>query len=402
MATRSHLLLDRMSDATRENLAEDVERWGRGLVGKHLSDVAAAIDDGQTPGGSPTKRAERLHAWLSRHGSSDPRAGSPPAPEPAPTARLLTDDDLTISRWGDEPKATGPGFAVERHEGDAEEPIEVVLARSEAAFRKRSRETTALHAVRRLRMPPGPYAIAHFGDDHLDDDGTDIGSYRAAIRIVATTPHFYGGAVGDMLNNWPTASRLAAQNADQHTTADDGWRLARWSMQSLRWTYRVLGNHDLWNSGRTILRLLAEGCTIGHLAPHEVRLELESPGVDQPLRIHVRHDFKGSSIWNPAHGPMRASKLDPWGDVFICGHRHEWVAHTEEGTDGRVRWALRARGFKFHDDYALQGQFSEQKLGQVVCTVVDPGHPHPFERVRLHLDVQEAAEHLGWLRRRRA
>jgi hypothetical protein len=398
MADLPHRLLDTMEPKTREQLSEDVRRWGAALLGRRLLDVADAIDGGRTPSGSTSKRAERLHAWLGRHGTADPTAGgAPPAPEPS----ALGDDDLAIARWGDEPKSS-PGFDVVRNDGEEEEPIEAVLARAEASFKEKARRTAALRTPRRIRMPPGPYAIAHFGDDHLDDDGCDVASYRAAVRIVAQTPHFYAGAVGDILNNWPRTGRLTQEHADQHTTADDGWRLARWSMQSLRWCYRVLGNHDLWNNGAVILKLLAEGCQIGLLAPHEAKLELESPGVARPLRLHVRHDFKGHSMWNPAHGPMRASKLDNWGDIFISGHRHEWVTHVEEGPDNGVRWALRARGFKRFDEYALEQQFSDQRHGQVVCTVVDPGHPHPFERVRIHLDVAEAAEHLGWLRRRRA
>jgi hypothetical protein len=399
---KPHRLLVRMERATRLELEDDLRRFGAELEGLKAEEVADRIPSGRTPNGHVSKRAERLHAWFSRHGLRSPNEPEPDSEPPATPGSALTDDDLSITRWStDEERAAG-GFSVVGLDGDQEEPIEAVLARGEKAFAERARRMRALNVPRRLRLPPGPYAIAHFGDDHLDDDGCDLAAYRAAIRIVATTPHFYGGAVGDLLNNWPDGGRLAALHGQQHATVDDGWRLARWSMHACRWIYRVLGNHDLWGRGGTILRLLAEGAQIGLMAPDEVRLELESPGVERPLRIHVRHDFRGNSMWNPAHGPMRAAKLDPWADVYVAGHRHEWVTHCEEGPDHAVRWALRARGFKFHDSYARGLGHFEQQHGAVVSTVVDPTHPHPFERVRIHLDVEEAAEHLGWLRRRRS
>lgn len=313
----------------------------------------------------------------------------------------VPEEDFSVSNWATEPEQASPEPVPERVPlpGDEEEPIEEVLKRCQQAYEERTRRVTAAYGIRKIRMPPGPYAIAHFGDDHLDDDGCDIAAYRAALRVVSATTGFYGGAVGDILNNWPDSSRLAQLYGHQRATIDDGWRLAEWSMRAIPWIYRVLGNHDLWNRGRTIIGLLSRGAKIGHMAPDEIRIELLSPGTE-PVRLWARHDFKGNSIWNPAHGPMRASKLDGWGDIYIAGHRHEWVTHCEEGPDGRVRWALRARGFKRHDSYARSAGFAEQQYGDTVCTVVDPTLAHPYERVRVHLDVNEAAQHLTWLRKR--
>lgn len=381
-----------MSERSRRQLAEDIKRYAD-LSGESLRDLAEVIDGGLTPAGAVSPRSERLHAWLSRHGTASPYED----PEDE------TQELQTVETWTDVPKAPAPVSTFHKVPvaGDDEEPIEALLDRSEAAFREKARKATAYYTPRRLEMPPGPYAIAHFGDDHLDDDGCDLPAYREAIGIVAKTPGFYGGAVGDLLNNWPLSGRLAELYGHQHATIDDGWRLAKWSMQSIPWVYRVLGNHDLWGRGGTIIRLLSDGCKIGIMAPDEVRVELKSPGIPEPLRIHVRHDFRGSSIWNPAHGPMRASKLDPWADIYVAGHRHEWVTHCEEGPDKRIRWSLRSRGFKHFDSYARGLGLHDHQYGQVVTTVVDPAHKHPHERVRVYLDVGEAAEVLTWLRHRR-
>ena len=186
-----HRLLDRMSAATRAQLEADVREWGPRLEGRSLLEVAEATA-WRSAGGRPTDRAERLHAWLLRHA---PAASAPVA---SPEAAQPVVDEMLIERWDDAAPRPATGFTRVPHVGDEEEPIEAILSRSEAAFREKSRRAEAAMAPRVLRMPPGPYAIAHFGDDHLDDDGCDLPGYRAAIRIVASTPGFYGGAVGDL------------------------------------------------------------------------------------------------------------------------------------------------------------------------------------------------------------
>jgi hypothetical protein len=157
---------------------------------------------------------------------------------------------------------------------------------------------------------------------------------------------------------------------------------------------------NCWRDGASLLTRMSEKTDVAMIAPDDIRLEILSPD-GAPCRIHARHDFPGNSMWNPAHAPMRASKLDGWGDIYIAFHRHIWVDHREECADGRVRWALRARGFKRFDDYARSKGFPEQQHGEILVTVHDPANQHPGERVRVHLDVEEAAETLTWLRKRR-
>lgn len=497
-------------------------------------------------------------------------------------------------------------------DSESELSIEELIARQTAQF-ERAKARWKRFGARQVQMPPGPYAIAHFGDPHVDDDGCDWPALMRAIETVNKTEGMYAANGGDSSNRW--VGFLQKKYGDQQATRGDEDRLVEWLFCSTDWLYVILGNHDCivdtaevltrsgwrsrtevdvgddvfqynpatgrgewgpvlakverihrgemvrfdsdhiratmtpnhrvfhatpdgwgfapaetinssttllraapdscgefdsqlfsyasrhgefttpeptpdnfscrlagdfdtlstiqesatvrgwasrieprlgaltethylylekgsttelkagdisrvdyegvvwcltvehgnfmmregekphftgncWNSGAALLSSYAKRASIGVIAPDDVKVELLSPD-GAPCKIHARHDFKGNSIWNPAHGPMRASKLEGWADVYIAYHRHIWVDHREECDDGVVRWCLRARGFKRFDDYARSKGFPEQQFGEVLTTVHDPAHPHPGERVQVFLDPGEAAEVLKWKRKRR-
>jgi hypothetical protein len=195
--------------------------------------------------------------------------------------------------------------------------------------------------------------------------------------------------VGDTINNW--VGRLQVLWKNQSTTEDDAFQIARWFMHVHRWDYVILGNHDHWNQGGSIMRLLAEGADIGVIEDHEARIEY-SDGT----RLQVRHSFKGNSMWNPAHGGIKKAKMAPWGNVLVSGHHHEHVAHTEEH-DGRIITVLKSRGFKRFDEFAAAHDFDENKWGCSITTVVDP-EARDDSRVTWWYDVEKAARYLTLLR----
>jgi len=350
-------------------------------------------------------RAERLRYWLREQAvhetQTPPEAGHPRPPAPS-------DDDLVISRWDragpTPPSESRPGFARVPipEDATAEEPIEDVIARSVAQF-AREKARAATLGPRQIQMPPGPYAIAHLGDPHLDDPGCDWPELLRTVRTIAATAGMYGANGGDTNNNWSKSGRLAGLWAEQGTTESDAWRIGRWLLGAAPWVYWMLGNHCLWNDASRMYRQLAEvtNAKIGVLAPDDIRLELVSPS-GPTVRIHARHDFAGHSMYNDAHGLKRAALFGDWpADIYAGFHRHVAVAHQEE-SGGRLRTFLRARGFKRFDDYARSKGFVEQEHGAVITTVIDPACTHPADRVRMCWDIEEAAEMLTWLRRRRA
>ena len=119
------------------------------------------------------------------------------------------------------------------------------------ADRKRRFELRSAHEDARKLIPVTvrslqPIGILHFGDPHIDDDGSDISLLEEHARLVRETPGLYGATVGDITNNW--IGRLAHLYSQQSTTACEAWRLAEWFIGEVRdWLYLVGGNHDAWS-----------------------------------------------------------------------------------------------------------------------------------------------------------
>lgn len=356
-------------------------------------------------GGDESKRTCQALAHLIpklKTGTSPKRRSAGPDIEtPHVPDREATRPDLPeFDRWDQAPTADDIDIArLDADEpGEGETPIDDLIADRRAVY-LRTREAWAARQQYQVAVHvPGPIAIAHVGDPHLDDDGCDWPELLRVLRVVASTPGMYGGSIGDVSNNWPLVGRLARLWGEQSSTIPDSLRLTRWYYRSIPWLYAVLGNHDRWNGGSQVVRYITHGAQIRVLARHFARLELLFPR-GEPIRVEARHDFAGRSIWNRAHGPMRASKLDPWAHLYVGGHRHVWTSHDEEGADGVRRVALLVRGFKSCDDYAEEHQWQEHRYGHCGVTVLDP-LASPTERIRVIWDVEHAADYLAWLRQR--
>lgn len=260
--------------------------------------------------------------------------------------------------------------------------------RVKAYQRKAEQAAPKLYRIAR----PGAFAVCHLGDPHLDDDGCDWPELIRTIKTIRKTPGMTAGNIGDTTNNW--VGRLQALYAHQTTTEGQAFELARWLLEAVEWDYLVLGNHDRWNQGTTIIRLLAERAKVHAVEDHEVRIEY-ADGV----RLCARHTFKGSSMWNPLHGSLRRAKMRPWGDLLVSGHHHEFAHHTEE-LEGKIVHLLKLRGFKRFDAYAQEHDFADGEYGCSITTVHRPAAPHPGSRLTVWHDVEEAAAYLEWARRR--
>lgn len=300
--------------------------------------------------------------------------------------RAMSGDAPTAQRATNRPTVADLRSAVEPDERD---DLDGLIGRRVDAFRRKAAKSAPrVHRIER----PGPFAVCHLGDPHLDDDGCDWPELIRVIRAIKRTPDMFAGNVGDTVNNW--VGRLQALYAHQTTTEGEAFELARWLLEAVEWDYLILGNHDKWNQGSTIIRLLAERAKIRVIEDHEARIEY-SDGT----RVCVRHSFKGSSMWNPLHGSMRRAKMRPWGDVYVSGHHHEFAHHTEE-QEGKLIHAIKLRGFKRFDSYSAEHDFPDGEHGCSMTTVHRPWASHIGSRLTVWHDVEEAAEYLAWAKRR--
>lgn len=278
---------------------------------------------------------------------------------------------------------------------------EIIEARRVVYGRRKAHEDAAALIGVRLQTNE-PIGIAHFGDPHLDDDGTNLDEIAEHCRVVRETEGMWGASVGDHANNW--VGRLGRLYAGQTTTEREGWRLVEWFVQSAPWLYLVGGNHDAWTGGADPLRYIAEARN-AHLQYDGARLALRFPS-KREIRVNCRHDFKGHSQWNDAHGPMKSARFGFRDHILTCGHRHTNAygivpSYTTNG-EPIVSHCIRVAAYKRFDDYAHQIGALDAPKSPCVVTIIDPADANPYTCVQVVWDVHEAAELLKWKRARHA
>ena len=280
-------------------------------------------------------------------------------------------------------------------EGDEDEPIDDLLGRLEKGFHRKHRNASAKRWFEVKVNETKPYAVLMFGDPHLGDDGCNMPLLQKHLEI-ARKPGVYGLNIGDTTNNW--VGRLMRLYAEQETSAKTEKRLAEWFMfdAGVSWLCWVLGNHDDWNGGADFQKRLG-----GRHIPiidwrAQFRLTHKS-GTE--ARIDASHGRKGSSIWNNLHATLRAAKLGENADLYVTGHTHNFgLEDLEIAEKGVSSWLVQLRGYKWHDHYALTGNWAEHQRGASVMAIVDP-RPDARRRVMCFEDVEFAYDVLEWMRR---
>ncbi len=294
-------------------------------------------------------------------------------------------------------KNGGAGFSLDAPPVDVLSADELLARRKQIYDQKHdAREARRLIKVR--VHVEGPYGIAHFGDPHLDDNGTNIALIERHIALIKKTEGLFGASVGDYTNNW--VGRLARLYADQSTSAKEAWVLAEWFIQSVPWLYLVGGNHDAWSGAGDPLEWISTQANVLYEA-HGVRLSLKSPNGHE-VRVNARHDFKGHSMWNTAHGVAKAVQLG-WRDhILTCGHLHTSGYQVLRDPATRlISHAIRVGAYKFYDNYAIAKGLPDQTVFVCPVTIIDPDRDETDPRhITMIFDPEEGAEFLKWKRAR--
>lgn len=274
------------------------------------------------------------------------------------------------------------------------------------AWRRRAFERKqAHHAAKRWRQfnvpVHGPYALMFFGDPHVDDDGCHLSLLEAHCDLAKRTDALFAVNIGDTSNNW--AGRLEKLWAQQEASARTARQLSRWLLNEagVPWFLWLHGNHDLWSGP-------VNAGWFEAIKPHFVTMEdwqtkvtLVSPDGHE-LRLWAAHNFKGTSQWNPLHGPLKAAQMGDWAHLYVAGHHHNWgIMQGEHDHRGFVYNVVRARGYKFIDDYANQLGFGSHRYGASVLAVIDP-QADKLNAVTCYADPFEGADVLAFKRRRLA
>ena len=246
----------------------------------------------------------------------------------------------------------------------------------------------------------GPIGIAHFGDPHVDDDGTNIAEIYKLCDLINKTDGLFAGNLGDIQNNW--IGRLSYLYGQQSTSAKESWRLTEHFVNSVEWLYLIAGNHDVWSGDGDPLDFIMRD----HKGVYEkwgARLNLKFPN-QKNIRINARHTWKGNSIWNTAHGVAKAAQMG-WKDhILTCGHTHvSGYQVLKDPASGLITHALQVASFKIMDSYADKLGLDDKNIFNAPVTIIDPSYDDDDNRlITTIFNPYEAAEYLTWKRLRKS
>ena len=283
---------------------------------------------------------------------------------------------------------------------DEQMPTADLLAARSKRFLRTAQAKEAKRLIPVRVTCDGPIGIAHFGDPHIDDDGTNIVALQQHVQIVNKTPGLFAGNVGDFHNNW--IGRLARLYGEQGTSAREAWQLTEWLIHAVRWLYLVGGNHDAWSGAGDPLQWISKQANALYQM-HGVRLDVQLPN-GRNVIVNARHDFKGHSMWNTAHGPAKAVQMG-WRDhIVTCGHLHTSGYQVLRDPATRlISHAIRVASYKTYDKYADAQGLPDQNIFVCPVTIIQPQYPEDDPRfITTLFDPEQGADFLTFLRKRKA
>jgi transposase-like protein len=371
---------------------------------RHQVMVARERRLGTTPGVAPepgTKRPIGEHDQATRRRAlslvrelGSVRAAAVTMNLPASTVHSWVKSPAkALGTWEDKPEA-----AILRAPGE-ERPVAEILRDREREFDRHANAHTDKLIPVKVKLS-GPVGILHFGDPHLDNPGCDIYAVQRHVRLVQQTEGMFAASVGDMQDNW--IGRLAMEWANSTTTASEAWKLVEWFVHALapRLLYLIGGNHDAWSGAGDPLRWISAQAGT-QMQPSEARLQLVFPN-GREVRINARHDFAGTSQYNPAHGQMKAALFGTRDHVNISGHKHtSGYGVLKCMHQGILMHCIQVASYKLYDRYARDRGFRDQNISPACVTIIDPDAEREEDLVTMFWSPERAAEVLTALRSKR-
>jgi len=259
-------------------------------------------------------------------------------------------------------------FVVEERDPESI-PIDELIAFRQKQYKQKAKSKDNRMLTNIDIKQSGPIGTAHFGDPHVDDDGTDLAQILHYVDVLNDTDGMFCGNLGDIQNNW--IGRLQALYGQQSTSARESWKLTEYFVSKVQWLYLVAGNHDVWSGDGDPLEFMMRD----HKGLYErfgARMNLRFPN-GKEIRINARHTFKGNSIWNTAHGVARAAQTG-WKDhILTCGHTHvSGYQVLKDPATGLISHALQVASFKIYDSYADKLGLDDKNIFNCPVTIIDP------------------------------
>lgn len=266
-----------------------------------------------------------------------------------------------------------------------------------AAYQKKQRKGDWRKPVM-IRLPDRPFRLKVFGDPHLDADGCDFELFEKHWLEMDAEAGVYGVCVGDWFNNW---LRALAHLWKGEGDPSDAWLCLEYLMEQRGDALLAAcsGNHDDWSHGPADpvdLLMKKHGVVYRKGAVRPMLAFAESA----PIFLAIRHKWRGSSIYSPAHGIVRAG-IWGWRDnLSIGGHIHTDDSRLLVHQDGFVQHVCQVSAFKVFDEFADVQGFQSPKISPVWDYVVNPRKPDTDpDKFKVFWSSEDAQGYLDWLRR---
>lgn len=131
---------------------------------------------------------------------------------------------------------------------------------------------------------------------------------------------------------------------------------------------------------------------------HGTRLKLKFPN-GREVMVNARHQWRGNSQWNTAHGISKASQMGWDDDIMVGGHTHvSGYQVIKNAKSGVISHCLQVASYKVHDEYAERLGLSDKSIFNCPVTIIDPYATDPVNVVHTCFDPYEGADYLKWKR----
>lgn len=254
-----------------------------------------------------------------------------------------------------------------------------------------------------------PIGYACIGDIHGDDDGHNVEQFDRDMRLIEKTDGVEVVVMGDLINNWPSGSRLTSKWADQMMRRKDSKNFIRWLLDTVSVRILLLGNHDEFSEDMPcfIDEVARDKDIIVHKWSAKWRAVFPN---GRKCYVWVAHSFKGRSMYHNLQGMIRAFLECP--AHFVVGahlHMHEYqrkeapkIAHlVNEGLSFIAHLAM-VRGYKFsHGDYyAVSNDFADYREGASGLCIINPDAETGGKFTEYFPDLEAGCDRLRELRKK--
>jgi hypothetical protein len=246
---------------------------------------------------------------------------------------------------------------------------DAIIAKATAIFNKAVAKDLKQRS-QRVVVSGDVACLVFAGDEHMGGK-TDIQRMLYEAALVNDTPGMYHVRMGDIVNQF-ILGRMRAIRDNAEITIPEEWVLAKVladliAEKVVAW---VGGNHDDWGRKAAGTDKLVELLPDGVLY-HKYDLSFDLHVGKTVKRIRIRHQWKGSSVFNPTHAIEAAAQRDLADfDVAVGAHTHQAALCREFFAQGKRRLAVLTNTYKKYDDFPVEIGFPRSDASSTCAAVI--------------------------------